>query len=105
MRAAWRKVRAEVIAKAWKDPEFKKKLKKDPASVLREMGLQIPASLKVRLIEDDTNILTFVLPHEPRERISADELDRVAAAGGCTQDTNLTDSVCVCDISLPGECP
>ncbi len=44
-----RTVAAIAVAKAWKDPKFKRRLMRDPCSVLREEGADIPigASLEV----------------------------------------------------------
>jgi hypothetical protein len=73
----------EVIAKAWKDPTFKRKLMKDPKSALKECGCTVPDNVNVKVIEDSDNSYTFVIPHAPKNasELSEKELGKVAA--GC----------------------
>jgi hypothetical protein len=77
-------LRAKVIAKAWKDPAFRKKLLAKPNETLKEMGAPIPDDLKIRVQEDDAQHYTFVLPPAPTNLIDFDEaeLKKIAAAAG-----------------------
>jgi hypothetical protein len=77
---------AVLNAKAWKDPKFKKKLLEDPKSALKEMGIDVPAKTKVRIVEDDKNTVTFVLLPAPESvgQVEEEELRRVAG-GQCLQ--------------------
>ena len=43
---------AKIIAKAWKDPRFKEKLLKNPKAAFKEVGLDIPENIRVKVIED-----------------------------------------------------
>ncbi len=54
---------AKVIAKAWLDPEYKKRLKKDPEAVLDEAGVKV--SGKVRVLEDKEDVHHLVIPEKP----------------------------------------
>lgn len=76
--------RAKVIAKAWKDPNFKQKLLKDPKVALKEMGYVAPENVKVKCIEESKTTLTFVLPAAPADvnQLSEKELSKVAGGGG-----------------------
>ena len=83
--------RSAVIAKAWKDPAFKKKLLKDPKSALKECGYSIPENMSVRVIEDTANTYTFVMPPSPTNarELSPAELETFAGSqANCC--TNLT---------------
>jgi hypothetical protein len=73
----------EVIAKAWKDPTFKRKLMSDPKSALKECGCHVPENVNIKVIEDSDNSYTFVIPHAPKNasELSEKELGRVAASG------------------------
>ncbi len=74
--------RSEVIAKAWKDPTFKKKLLSDPKSALKECGYHIPANVNVKVIEDTANHYTFVLPAAPSNASTLSAQELTAIAGG-----------------------
>lgn len=71
---------AKAIARAWKDPEFKKKLLADPKSALKEMGIDIPKDITVKIVEDTPKLLTLVLPQAPTKVYELDEseLERMA---------------------------
>jgi hypothetical protein len=59
------KAYSQVVKKAWADPEFKKRLMGDPATVLGEEGFTVPSGTKVNVVENGTNRLNFVLPQDP----------------------------------------
>jgi hypothetical protein len=75
------KVLSKIVAQAWLDEEFKKRLISEPAVVLEENGLTIPSGLQVRVKENtsleastgiadrpDTNDLyEILLPPKPAE--------------------------------------
>lgn len=65
---------------AGKDPEFRKKLIADPVTVIQEtLGIELPKTLKFRVIEEAANEGILVLPPTAFE-LSDDLLE--AAAGG-----------------------
>ncbi len=72
---------SKVIAKAWKDPEFKKKLLADPKAAVKEMGIDIPKDVSVKVVEDTPQTLTIVLPKAPTNAKEIDEgaLEKLAA--------------------------
>jgi hypothetical protein len=74
---------AKIIAKAWKDPAFKKKLFADPKAALKEMGIDIPKNVTVKIVEDTPKSLTVVLPMAPTQvnEMNDNELEKLAAAG------------------------
>ncbi len=76
-------IRAKIIAKAWKDPAFRKKLIAKPKETLKEIGYDVPANVEVRIQEDDARHFTFVLPAAPKNAQTLDEaaLKQIAAAG------------------------
>ena len=69
----------KVIAKAWREPAFKAKLIADPRAILAEAGVTIPAGATVKVLEDTTTQLHFVLPPKPTGQLSDEALDKVAA--------------------------
>ncbi len=76
--------REKIIAKAWKDPTFKKKLLTNSRQALKEMGVNVPANVNVKVIEDTDSSYTFVLPASPAnaKNLSEAELETAAGAGG-----------------------
>jgi hypothetical protein len=70
---AWGKV----VAKAWSDEVFKKRLLSDPKAALKEHGIEVPVA-KVVVVENTPQTVYFILPERPSE-IGVDELDQVAA--------------------------
>ncbi len=72
----------EIIAKAWKDPTFKKKLLSNPKETLESCGIKIPANINVKVIEDSANTYTFVLPAAPKNAHTLTEADLAKVAGG-----------------------
>jgi hypothetical protein len=77
-----------IILKAWKDPEFKKRLLKDPKKVFQEelsaldKGIKLPDNLNIKVVEEDPKTLYLVLPQNPQEaagrELSDKELESVA---------------------------
>jgi hypothetical protein len=68
-----------VVARAWSDEAFKQRLLADPAAVLRENGVDVPAGTQVQVHEATSSVAHLVLPARPAE-ISDEQL--AAVAGG-----------------------
>ena len=73
---------AQIVAKAWMDESFKKKLLNDPKGVMKGAGLKFDASQTIRIYEAKKNEFCFVLPAKPEGNLSEEELKSIAAAGG-----------------------
>jgi hypothetical protein len=81
-------VRNEVIAKAWKDPTFKKRLLGNPKAVLTECGMTFPENMNVKVIEDTSDTYTFVIPKTPAKMQELeDQVLETIAGGTCTPET------------------
>jgi|SRR5208282_1597007 len=70
---------AQVVARAWSDAAFKKRLLAQPAAVLKEAGLESPEGSQVKVVENTDRVVHLVLP--PAPELAEEELDRVS--GGC----------------------
>lgn len=81
----------ELIARAWKDREFKKRLLANPKSVLKEFGCNIPENVKIQFHENTNDTVHYVLPRSPARtrELSDAELERLSAAAG-------DDTLCQC---------
>lgn len=81
---------ANIVAKAWSDPEYKKRLLANPVAVVEEElnairpGIKLPQTLQVFVHEETPNALHITLPMNPQDyaATASDEwMDDVA--GGC----------------------
>ncbi|MFI5333627.1 MAG: NHLP leader peptide family RiPP precursor [Chlamydiales bacterium] len=73
---------SKVCAKAWADPQFKKKLMRNPREVLKEFGIELPPNITYTFHEDTSTSHHIVLPEPPRE-LAEEDLEKVAGAGSC----------------------
>jgi hypothetical protein len=83
-----RDLEARIIAKAWKDPNYRKRLLADPKGVLQqEIGaidpsVSLPAALQVQVHEEAPDTYHLVLPRNPKDislgEILGDNLEAVA---------------------------
>jgi D-alanyl-D-alanine carboxypeptidase len=68
----------KVITRAWGDPEYKTKLMTDPRAALAEAGLNAPAGLDIKVVENTNNVVHLVLPPPPSAEISEESLALVS---------------------------
>ena len=72
-------MRMKVVGKAAEDAEFRAKLMSDPkAAIAKELGVTVPASMSIRVHQEDGATAHIVLP--PNSNLN--EGDLRAAAGG-----------------------
>ena len=72
----------KVNMRAWKDPEFRKKLIKNPQEALKEFGVEnIPAFVNIKIVEEPKNEWTIVLHTPPPnvKNLSEEEMQNLAA--------------------------
>ncbi len=71
-----------IIAKAWADEGFKKRLISNPDVTLKGEGIEIPKGIQFRIVENTDEVFHLVLPVKPaKAELSDEQLDRVAAGG------------------------
>src|SRR5262245_36486748 len=69
----------KVAARAWSDPAYKARLMADPAAVLKEAGVDLPAGMKLKAVENTGDTMHFVLPAPPAEgEMSEESLSKVS---------------------------
>ncbi len=73
---------AQVIARAWSDPDFKAQLLRDPKTVLAGYGVDVPAGLNLRIVENTADTFHMVLPATPSQAGDLSDEDLQSLAGG-----------------------
>ncbi len=71
---------AKAIARAWTDAAYKAKLLRDPHAALAEAGVELPAGMNVKVLEDSADTQHLVLPAAPENagELPADQLEKLA---------------------------
>jgi hypothetical protein len=80
----WERQYGKVIAKAWSDGDFKKRLLANPAEVLKSEGLKVPPGVQVKVVESTDELFHIILPPKPREELSEEDLKAIAMAPAYT---------------------
>ena len=77
----------QIVAKAWQDDGFKKRLLANPSAILKERGLEVPAGVQLRVVENTDQVVHLTLPAKPRKgELSDEQLEGVA--GGKSHNRN-----------------
>lgn len=63
---------SQLIAKCWVDKGFKQKLLTDPAATLKAEGVELPAGLSVKVLENTGNEYHLVIPAKPMDLSEVD---------------------------------
>jgi hypothetical protein len=71
----WQKQWGMLVARAWTDESLKARLLEDPATVLRENGIEVPFDTEVRVLEDTPAVQHLVLPRSPDGDLADEELN------------------------------
>jgi Nitrile hydratase, alpha chain len=56
---------AQLVARAWTDDKLKQRLLNAPEAVLREHGLDVPAGVEMRVVENTPEVTYLTLPLKP----------------------------------------
>jgi hypothetical protein len=87
---------SQIVARAWSDEGLMKRLLSNPREVLSEQDLEVPEDMEiqveegteVKLVEDGNGVRHFILPVNPPDELTEEDLDGRAVAwcgwcGGC----------------------
>ncbi len=81
-----RDIEAHIVAKAWKDEAYKRKLLSNSKAVIeQEFNVQLPQEVSVQVMEENPTSLYFVLPPRPEisgQEISDEQLQAIAGGLG-----------------------
>ncbi|MBW5446129.1 NHLP leader peptide family natural product precursor [Cohnella sp. CFH 77786] len=62
-------LKAQIIQKAWKDPEFKAQLLADPGSALQaSFGITLPEGIGLQAVEETSYQYFLVIPSDPADQ-------------------------------------
>jgi nitrile hydratase alpha subunit len=73
---------SQLVTKVWADDKLKERLLASPAAVLREYGIEIPAGMEARVVENTDKVYYLTLPAKPvgdATELTSGELSSVAA--------------------------
>ena len=75
----------EVLARVWKDEDYKQKLLSDPRGTLTAAGLTFPENVRLKIHTDTADTLNLVIPRNPTDtELSDSTLDAVSGGSGDT---------------------
>lgn len=83
----WKKIEAQIVARALMDEAFRTRLEQDPLETIEtELHCKVAGGMKFQVKEEDEpGVMTIMLPktpeHEVSEKLSDQEIDSVVAAG------------------------
>jgi hypothetical protein len=67
-----------IVARAWADEAFRRRLLAHPATVLKEHGFEVPPAVEVRVVESTPTALCLILPaRRGAGELSAADLEAV----------------------------
>jgi hypothetical protein len=73
----------EVLARVWKDEDYKQKLLSDPRGTLNAAGLTFPDKVRLKVHLDTADTLNIVIPRNPSDvELSDSTLDAVSGGSG-----------------------
>ena len=88
---------AKIVAKAWADEDYKRRLLDDPGAVLSEEGMKVPEGLQISVVEATEKQAWLVLPPKPETgKIGRIEEVGQRLAAGCL------DQCCMCSLCYTG---
>ena len=74
---------AKVVAQAWSDEDYKRRLIDDPAGALAEAGAEVPDGVQLRVVEDSETVKHLVLPPPPGEGEIGEQDLELVSGGTC----------------------
>lgn len=64
---------SHIVARAWADDEFRKRLAHEPEAVLADYQIRHPKGTKVRIVENTPDVIHLVLPVASGDPVSSSE--------------------------------
>jgi len=77
------KLSQDVFDKANKDENFRKLLADSPHEAVKQLGVDIPKSVKIKVIDKEDNVVYLVRPVHPQKLNAQDNCPLLCVVGGC----------------------
>ncbi len=78
-----KELEARLIAKALKDESFRNELRSEPKSAInKELGMEIPGEINIRLVEENENEVCLVIPHGFSDTNELTDVELESVSGG-----------------------
>jgi hypothetical protein len=61
---------SQLVAQVWADEKLKRRLIDNPAAVLQEHGIDVPAGVEIRVVENTDKVSYLMLPPKPAGGVS-----------------------------------
>jgi hypothetical protein len=68
-----------IVARAWGDEEFKKRLLEEPSAVLKEHGVETTPGVKIKVVENGETLVHLTIPTKPDKHYSREVLDEMVS--------------------------
>lgn len=69
----------KIIAKAMSDQVFRLRLMKNPREALKDHGIELPANVNLKVLEEKADTRYLIIPRENAGAISEEDLKNIAA--------------------------
>ncbi|MGE5398635.1 MAG: NHLP leader peptide family RiPP precursor [Chitinophagales bacterium] len=66
----------KIISQCWTDEAFKKRFIADPATVMKEVGMELPAGVEFQVVENTDQVKYILLPPK-QDELNDEQLDEV----------------------------
>ena len=73
---------AQLVTRAWADESLKQRLLNDPAPLLQEYGIDTPAGVELRVVQDDGIIACMIQPRMLAGELTPSQLSDVVGGSG-----------------------
>jgi hypothetical protein len=61
---------SRLIAESWRDDSLSARLRTEPAAVLQELGIEIPAGRSLRVHQNTDDVINLVIPTKPPRELA-----------------------------------
>lgn len=70
---------ARIVARAWRDEAYRKKLLAKPHAVLKAEGIEVPKGVRIRFHQESEKELHVVIPSKPGKLVTAKKRSATAS--------------------------